>query len=417
MQTGCTGLQPVQVKTLGHHNSKLEQTPCKTNVPIAELQEVKLSTNPGITLVVPIQVEGVCTYAVVDTAAQVSILNNEITNKIGHAALVKEPLILKGADKTSTMLAHKMKQVSLILGNRSFKWNFVNAPIEDTVILGLDFLKTYSGVIDLKNKNEKYSVQRVIIQRKTIVPPHSLVNAKIEFSHSSNKTYIIHGPEINHKGILIPHSLVHQNDPTTKQGILCFRNESSSYIRLMRGHVVGRGEEVDPECIYPLSDNNLHVEADRCLLGNFQIELAQENNNTQTCKNSPCAPVSTHSKTLRQITKTPPHITALWKKSCEHLSSDQSKELASILTKYADVFSTDDSDLGRFSAIKHQIDTGDAKPVRQKMCRTPLGFENEEKAHLDTLLESHVIQPSSSAWASPPVLVRKKDGKVKSGIA
>ena len=280
----------------------------------------------------------------------------------------------------------------------------------------------------------------MIIQRKTIVPPHSLVNAKIEFSHSSNKTYIIHGPEINHKGILIPHSLVHQNDPTTKQGILCFRNESSSYIRLMRGHVVGRGEEVDPECIYPLSDNNLHVEADRCLLGNLhmeqsqecisptsdninlhgeadrcllgnlQMELAQENNNTQTCKNSPCAPVSTHSKTLRQITKTPPHITALWKKSCEHLSSDQSKELASILTKYADVFSTDDSNLGRFSAIKHQIDTGDAKPVRQKMCRTPLGFENEEKAHLDTLLESHDIQPSSSAWASPPVLVRKKDG-------
>ena len=77
------------------------------------------------------------------------------------------------------------------------------------------------------------------------------------------------------------------------------------------------------------------------------------------------------------------------------------------------MFSIDDSDLGRFSAIKHQIDTGHAKPVRQKMRRTPLGFENEEKAHLDTLLESHVIQPSSSAWASPPVLVQKKDGKVR----
>ena len=116
----------------------------------------------------------------------------------------------------------------------------------------------------------------MIIQRKTIVPPHSLVKAKIEFSHSSNKTYIIHGPEINHNGILITHSLVHQNDPTTKQGILCLRNESSSYIRLKRGHVVGRGEEVDPECIYPTSDNNLHVEADRCLLGNLHMEQSQE---------------------------------------------------------------------------------------------------------------------------------------------
>ncbi len=37
-------------------------------------------------------------------------------------------------------------------------------------------------------------------------------------------------------------------------------------------------------------------------------------------------------------------------------------------------------DLGKFSAIKHTIDTGGAKPVRQKMRRTPLGFEKEKKS-------------------------------------
>ena len=47
------------------------------------------------------------------------------------------------------------------------------------------------------------------------------------------------------------------------------------------------------------------------------------------------------------------------------------------------------------------------------MRRTPLGFEAEEERHLHSMLNSEVIQPSSSEWSSPPVLVRKKDGGVR----
>jgi hypothetical protein len=43
------------------------------------------------------------------------------------------------------------------------------------------------------------------------------------------------------------------------------------------------------------------------------------------------------------------------------------------------------------------------------MRRIPLGFEKEEEAHLD----NRVIQPSSSEWASVPVLVRNKDGGMR----
>ena len=65
------------------------------------------------------------------------------------------------------------------------------------------------------------------------------------------------------------------------------------------------------------------------------------------------------------------------------------------------------------AVVKHRIDTGDAKPVKQRMRRTPLGFENEERKHLDKMLAAGVIQHSESDWASAPVLIRKKDGTVR----
>ena len=51
--------------------------------------------------------------------------------------------------------------------------------------------------------------------------------------------------------------------------------------------------------------------------------------------------------------------------------------------------------------------------MRQRIRRTPLGFEDEERKHLDKMLAAGVIRPSASEWASAPVLIRKKDGGVR----
>ena len=71
----------------------------------------------------------------------------------------------------------------------------------------------------------------------------------------------------------------------------------------------------------------------------------------------------------------------------------------------ADLFAKHDNDLGCFTEMEHSIDTGDTLPIKQRMKRAPLHFHDEEEAYLRKMLDSKVIQPSNSEWASPSVLI------------
>ena len=109
----------------------------------------------------------------------------------------------------------------------------------------------------------------------------------------------------------------------------------------------------------------------------------------------------------------PPHMESMFAEACGALVDTQKEELHDLLVKNRAAFSMGDMDLGTFKTIKHHIHTGAARPVKQRMRRTPLGYASEEKKHLDLLLAGDVIEPSESEWASPSVLVRKKDGTVR----
>ena len=107
----------------------------------------------------------------------------------------------------------------------------------------------------------------------------------------------------------------------------------------------------------------------------------------------------------------PEHLRDLFERSCKNLNVEEQKQLAYVLIEFQGVFSKKDFDLGHFTAIKHKIGTGDAKPIRQPMRRTPKGFQAEEK-HLNDMLKAGVSRESSSDWSAAPVLVRKKWGGV-----
>ena len=92
---------------------------------------------------------------------------------------------------------------------------------------------------------------------------------------------------------------------------------------------------------------------------------------------------------------------------------DEKQEALRIFTTYSDMFTSEGNSLGRTTTIQHQIPTCDDIPVNQPHRRIPPNQLAEVKQHLQDLLDKGVIRPSQSNYASPIVLVRKKNGALR----
>ncbi|PIK53513.1 hypothetical protein BSL78_09607 [Apostichopus japonicus] len=93
-----------------------------------------------------------------------------------------------------------------------------------------------------------------------------------------------------------------------------------------------------------------------------------------------------------------------------HGSRERVKEM---LAEFADVFAKSPEDLGRTNLAKHRIDIGNAKPIRQAARRLPIHQKAEAQKEINRMLREDIIEPSSSSWSSPVVLVKKKDGSTR----
>ena len=91
------------------------------------------------------------------------------------------------------------------------------------------------------------------------------------------------------------------------------------------------------------------------------------------------------------------------------LTQTQKEQLAQFLLKSDDVFSLDDSDLGCTSLVCHSVDKGDHPPIKQPPRRIPFAQREIVSKMIEDMQQKGVVQPSTSAWASPIVLVPKKD--------
>ena len=70
-------------------------------------------------------------------------------------------------------------------------------------------------------------------------------------------------------------------------------------------------------------------------------------------------------------------------------------------------------DLGKCDTYKLKIDTGDAQPRAQRPYPTNAKMREEISRQVQEMEAQGIIEPSTSEWAAPPVMVKKKNGKLR----
>ncbi|KAL0188675.1 hypothetical protein M9458_015774, partial [Cirrhinus mrigala] len=101
----------------------------------------------------------------------------------------------------------------------------------------------------------------------------------------------------------------------------------------------------------------------------------------------------------------------IMQRSSGDLDMQQQEQLWELLVEFQDCFACNEVDLGQTSLVQHNIDTGDATPIRQRPRRMPLGRQEAAEQALSKMQHAGIIEPSESPWASPVVMVPKKGGE------
>lgn len=94
-------------------------------------------------------------------------------------------------------------------------------------------------------------------------------------------------------------------------------------------------------------------------------------------------------------------------------TDSQRQKINDLFQRHSNVFIQNDLDMGYTTAISHKINTTDDIAVSYSFRRIPPTQFQEVKRHIQELLDKDIIRKSSSPYASPVVIVRKKDGSVR----
>ncbi len=125
--------------------------------------------------------------------------------------------------------------------------------------------------------------------------------------------------------------------------------------------------------------------------------------------NISCLPLIDHSAGFFNIAAPTPKK---WSFDLTHLSVQDAALIDGVLQEFSSSFAESLKDLGCSSVLPQRIVTV-GEPFAMPPYRCPVHLRPVLKQHLDEMLESGIIEPSSSPFSSPVILVKKKTGNFR----
>ena len=375
----------------------------------------------GPTLYVDLSIEGVPVQAMVDTGSQSTIISRDLLHKIGkHRTNQGKPLPqlkvptvrLFGKDGKKNQCELNISAETVLTvetdGTQIQTPVFIQPDSDQLCLLGmnaapalnLQFLR--ANGVPLKSMADMIVIEKdtaesnVYLVESATIPARKgrFLEAMIEPSVEKG-AQLLFEPKVQSlqtKGFTAQEALV----STTSSGkiLVPLFNMEFSNSDVKAGDVIGTVELIGNE-----------ISHDKCLSSSC-AQVQVQTPTTISRSDIEVQNVDRKSK-LKQQLKLTDLQTDLTRTG---ISTEQVKELEKVLLAADDVFALDESELGHTSLVTHLINTGDHPPIKQRPRRIPFCHKEKVCQLVSDMLEKQVIQPSSSAWASPIVLVPKKDG-------
>ncbi|CAG2228362.1 unnamed protein product [Mytilus edulis] len=232
-------------------------------------------------------------------------------------------------------------------------------------ILGLDFMKRHNCLIDVKNGHfcigdfrvdlcfqGSIGCYRVVASEAVVIPPRSEI--------------VINGTVCLAEGQKLPadNALLEANEHAGKDYILTARTLVRSGekvpVRLMN-------TELDPKTIYPGTTIAQMSGVEQVLDGNISSNEQKHDG-------------------LR------PDLQDLLDRTSDELTSKDKQKVKSLLIENQNLFASSDVDLGRTNLVKHEINTGNARPFKEPPRRTPYHLNKVVNDNLDKMLQKEIIK-------------------------
>ncbi len=281
-----------------------------------------------------------------------------------------------------------MIKMTVKVGKTTRHLSIVIADVTSGCILGRDFLMSTGAILDFDNK-------RLLINGE-IIPCFTLNNQK-ESSASAFKCYRLQVQETT-------------KIPAGHEVIIRPSSEETSYPALGL---------VQPSSCLP--KNGVMVARSVVDGDNVCVRLCNVSDHEQSVKEGTVVATMTpleadeiiecNPETQESIsTGAPDHVQEMLADALQDVPVNHQPIVTNLIRKYSTVFSTGETDIGRTSLVKHSIETGDARPIKQRPRRAPREQQEEIDRQVKVLLDDGLIEPTQSPWSTPVVLVKKKNG-------
>ena len=369
--------------------------------------EVSLPSQRNLTASITTLINGIQTNAILDTAAMVTLIRDDYLAPLYSPEQLGPVCVLTGigADPVQGRIIYN---VPITVGSQTFLHTVCVAPVKDPCLLGLDFMKATSSILDLGNETltigedtlpvnvtmtPGYQFSKVTVIRRAVVQPHSVGYVKTKLDQPIDGPYVVESSPSKH---VLSSRVYGQGQHVTLKII----NDSDFFVTYKKGKTVGHAEYATP-----VKENEDISTGDQT--GPERAHVYQcKNDNLQSQAQDPQADMGHQDM--------PSHLQKMYLENISELLDDQKSKFKKLITEFLDVFSKDDFDLECLNnGVEHKIQTYDEIPINEKFRRTPLQFQKQEQEYLEKLLKQGVIEPSMSEWSAAPVLVRKKTGELR----